>query len=185
MAAEVARILEAPLDIIVVRKLGIPYQPEVAMGAVGERGIRIVDWPLVSMAGVSAAQVEEAIERETLEVRRRSLHFRAGLAPLDLHGREVLIVDDGIATGSTALAAVSVARELGANSVTIAAPVAPAEVVTRLRSEADEVVVLETPELFRSVGQAYIDFDQVEDSAINAILRSRRGPPDRAEARAV
>jgi putative phosphoribosyl transferase len=171
VANEVAKALGAPLDVIVVRKLGIPYQPEVAMGAVGEQDVRLVDWEVVSLAGVTAAEVREAVERETDEVRRRARLFRGGRPPLDIEGRTVIVVDDGIATGSTIGAAVRVARVLGAARVVVAAPVAPPEVPMRLRQTVDEVVVLETPHQFRSVGEAYVDFDQVPDGMVAAVLR--------------
>jgi len=177
VAAQVARVLEAPLDVIVVRKLGIPYQPEVAMGAIGERDVRLVDWDIVSLAGVSASEVREVIERERGEVRRRARWFRDGRAPLDLEDRTVIVVDDGIATGSTIAAAVRVARSLGAESIVVAAPVAPADVVERLRRLADDVVVLETPEVFAAVGQAYAVFDQVSDDEVaRTLLESRERP---------
>ena len=178
VANEVAKALGAPLDVIVVRKLGIPYQPEVAMGAVGEQDVRLVDWEIVSLAGVTAAEVRDAVERETEEVRRRARLFRGGRPPLDLEGRTVVVVDDGIATGSTIGVAVRVARVLGAARVVVAAPVAAPDVTVRLRQTADEVVVLETPHSFRSVGEAYLDFDQVPDGVVAAILgNSATGPP--------
>ncbi len=178
VANEVAKALGAPLDVIVVRKLGIPYQPEVAMGAVGEQDVRLVDWEIVSLAGVTAAEVRDAVERETDEVRRRARLFRGGRPPLDLDGRTVVVVDDGIATGSTIGVAVRVARVLGAARVVVAAPVAAPDVTVRLGQTADEVVVLETPHSFRSVGEAYLDFDQVPDGVVAAILgNSATGPP--------
>ena len=178
VANEVAKALGAPLDVIVVRKLGIPYQPEVAMGAVGEQDVRLVDWEIVSLAGVTAAEVRDAVERETEEVRRRARLFRAGSPPLDLEGRTVVVVDDGIATGSTIGVAVRVARVLGAARVVVAAPVAAPDVTSRLRQTADEVVVLESPHSFRSVGEAYLDFDQVPDGVVAAILgNSATGRP--------
>lgn len=172
VANEVAKALGAPLDVIVVRKLGIPYQPEVAMGAVGEQDVRLVEWGVVSLAGVSATEVREAVERETDEVRRRARLFRGERPPLDIEGRTVIVVDDGIATGATIGAAVRVARVLGAARVVVAAPVAPPEVTMRLRHTADEVVVLETPHPFRSVGEAYVDFQQVPERVVATILRS-------------
>jgi putative phosphoribosyl transferase len=172
VANEVAKALGAPLDVIVVRKLGIPYQPEVAMGAVGEQDVRLVDWEIVSLAGVTAAEVRDVVERETEEVRRRARLFRGGGPPLDLEGRTVVVVDDGIATGSTIGVAVRVARVLGAAHVVVAAPVAAPDVTVRLRQTADEVVVLETPRSFRSVGEAYLNFDQVPDGVVAAILRN-------------
>jgi putative phosphoribosyl transferase len=173
VAWEVAQILEAPLDVIVVRKLGVPGRPEYAMGAVGENEVRLIDWNVVSRAGVTMTQLRTVVEGEEREVRDRADKFRGGL-PLDLAGRTVVIADDGIATGSTVTAAVKVARELGAGSVVVAAPVAPAEVVRSLRHEADEVVVLETPEPFYAVGQAYVSFEPTTDADVATILALSR-----------
>jgi putative phosphoribosyl transferase len=185
VAAAVASALGAQLDVIVVRKLGLPGRPEIAMGAIGEGDVRYVDWRVVYEAGVTAAQLADVIKRERTEVSRRAKRLRAGRRRLDISGRTVIIVDDGIATGSTAMAAVKVARELGALQVIIAAPVAPAETVDSLRSVADRVIVLETPDPFYAVAQGYLVFDQVRDADVMAILqehRSRGRPPLRRPA---
>ena len=170
VAAEVAKALDAPLDIIVVRKLGLPGHSEYAMGAIGEGDVRYVDWHVVSEFRVSAAQLSRVVERELAELERRSERYRANRARIDVAGRTVIIVDDGIATGSTVLAAVRVARALGAQSVVVATPVAPADTVARLRRVADEVVVLETPSPFYAVGQAYVDFGQIGDDEVAQIM---------------
>jgi putative phosphoribosyl transferase len=185
VAAAVASALGAQLDVIVVRKLGLPGRPEIAMGAIGEGDVRHVDWRVVYEAGVTAAQLADVIKRERAEVSRRARGLRAGRRRIDISGRVVIIVDDGIATGSTAMAAVKVARELGALQVIIAAPVAPAETVDSLRSVADRVIVLETPDPFYGVAQGYLDFHQVRDADMMAILqehRSRGRPPLRRPA---
>jgi putative phosphoribosyl transferase len=175
VASLVADELGAPLDVVVVRKLGVPYHPEYAMGAVGERGIRHIDWHVVSTAGVSASQLATAIEREQAEVEKRAVRFRRDRSPVDLSGRVVIIVDDGVATGSTVTAAIRVVRDLGAERVIVGVPAAPADTVARLRELADEVVVLETPEPFYAVGQAYVDFSQVDDREVVELLeRARR-----------
>ena len=170
VAALVAEALGAPLDVIVVRKLGVPGHREYAMGAVGENGVHHVDWGVVASAGVSPTRLARIIECERAEVESRVLQFRRGHAPIDVSGRVVIIVDDGIATGSTVLAAIRVARDMGASRVIVAAPVAPAETVDELGRVADEVVVLETPDPFFAVGQAYLDFHQVSDAAVLEIL---------------
>jgi predicted phosphoribosyltransferase len=170
VANEVARALGAPLDVLVVRKLGIPFQPEFAMGAIGEGDVQFIDWEVVTSAGLRPGAVAQVVELESVEVKRRADLFRAGAAALDLSGRAVVIVDDGIATGSTVTAAVRVARELGAEHVVVATPVAPMEVSGRLRRVADDVVVLETPQNFYAVGQAYHDFAQTEDDEVVRIL---------------
>lgn len=170
VAAEVARVLRAPLDVIVVRKVGVPRQPEVAMGAVGEGGTRVVDERTMRMAGASDddfARVE-AGERTTLDARVAKL--RAGRPPLDLAGRTAVLVDDGIATGATARAAAQVAHQLGAAKVVIAAPVAPPDAIAALRDVADQVVVALVPDGFWAVGQYYDDFRQTEDAEVESLL---------------
>lgn len=169
VAAEVARALGVPLDVIVVRKLGLPFQPEVAMGAIGEEGVRIVDDELIRRARVSEAafQAVESQERETLD--DRVARFRRIRPRVDLSGRTAIIVDDGIATGSTAAAACRVARSRGAARVVVAAPVGSPDAVRRL-SEADEVVCLLEPPEFGAVGAYYRDFSPTTDAEVEAIL---------------
>lgn len=171
VARAVARELAAPLDVIVVRKLGLPHQPELAMGAIGEGDVAFIDWGVVSAAAVTGAQLSKVIQREREVLARRARLFRGDREPMDLSGRVVVIVDDGMATGSTAKAAVRVTRALGASRVIVAAPVAPADTVDDLRSVSDAVVVLETPEPFYAIGQFYDDFSQTSDSEVVAALR--------------
>lgn len=170
VAAGVAEGLSAPLDVIVVRKLGVPGHREYAMGAVGEKGARYVDWGVVSSAGVSGAQLARTVECERAEVESRTLRFRGGRPPIDISDKSVVIVDDGVATGSTMTAAIRVARDMGAGKVIVAVPVAPADTIDRLSRLADEVVVLETPGSFLAVGQWYVDFTQVSDDEVVEIL---------------
>ncbi|HEX6301334.1 MAG TPA: phosphoribosyltransferase family protein [Acidimicrobiia bacterium] len=174
VAAEVARILDAPLDVIVVRKLGVPCHPEYAMGAIGEGGVRFVDWRVVAEAGVTATQLARVIDQESLELRRRAARFRIAQARIDISGRVVVIVDDGIATGSTATAAIRVARDLGAKLVIVAAPVAPQDTIEVLQRIADAVVVLETPPSLHAVGQVYVDFVATSDEEVMSILSRNR-----------
>jgi putative phosphoribosyl transferase len=172
VAAEVAAALGAPLDVIVVRKLGIPYQPEVAMGAIGEGGVRVLDDTLVARAGVSTAEVDAVEQRERATLESRVQRFRSGHEPLDLSGRTAIIVDDGIATGATATAAVQVARQLGAVRVVVAAPVGGSDAANRV--SADEVVCLLQPPGFQAVGSYYRDFQQTSDDEVAALLAAAR-----------
>ncbi len=171
VAAEVARALAAPLDVILVRKLGVPFQPELAMGAVGEGGVLVLNESVVRRAQVSAAELAE-IEREArTEIDRRARRFRPGRDRVSLAGRTALLVDDGVATGATARAACRVARELGASRVVLAAPVCALDAEASLRDEVDELVCLATPERFFGVGYFYDDFHQVSDEEVAELLR--------------
>jgi len=171
VAFQVARELHAPLDVIVVRKLGVPYQPELAMGAVGEGGVVIRNEEVIRMASVGTEDFAKAKEREGDEVTSRSMRFREGRSPISLKSRLALIVDDGIATGSTALAACDVARALGAEKVILAVPVGSREAVSTLKAKADEVICLDIPDDFFAVGQWYEDFSPVSDEEVIELLR--------------
>jgi putative phosphoribosyl transferase len=181
VAAEVAAALGAPLDVIVVRKLGVPFQPELAMGAIGEDGARVLNDEVVRLARISANQLATVEKRERRELERRVRRFRAATPRVDVRGRTALVVDDGIATGSTARAACRVARAHGAAKVILAAPVAPPDVTRRFEGDVDEIVVCATPEPFSGVGQFYDDFSQVSDEEVVDILaaaaRSHAMPP--------
>lgn len=170
VALEVAETLDAPLDVIVVRKLGVPFQPELAMGAIGEGGVRILNDEVIRPAGVSQTDLAAVEARERVELERRAQRFRGGRARLPLAGRTVVIVDDGVATGSTARAACQVARAQGAARVVVAVPVAPRGWTERLGGDADESVCLDTPEPFIAIGQFYADFDQTSDEEVVACL---------------
>src|SRR5256885_12795361 len=146
VAYEVAKALGAPLDILVVRKLGVPFQPELGMGAVGEDGVRVLNADVLRQAGVTEAQLAQVEARERAEVEERATRLRGGRPAIPLQGRTVVIVDDGLATGGTARAAVRVAQERGAARVILAVPVAPPETVAALRRDADDVVAAGTPE---------------------------------------
>lgn len=174
VAAEVATALGAPLDVIVVRKLGIPYQPEVAMGAIGEGGVRVLDEVLVARAGVSSGDVDAVERRERATLESRVDRFRGGREQLNLTGRTAIIVDDGIATGATASAAAHVARHLGAARVVVAAPVGGPDAVQRVEG-ADEVVCLLQPPGFQAVGSYYRDFGQTSEDEVAALLAAARG----------
>jgi putative phosphoribosyl transferase len=170
VAAEVARTLEAPLDVLVVRKLGCPWQPELAVGAIGEGGTRIVEDRILAEVGLDAAELERLTARETQELERRLRRFRGDRPPLDLRGRTVIVVDDGIATGATARAGLEVARRRGAATVVLAVPVAPPTTVRELGKVADEVVCLHQPAAFWAVGQFYADFSQTPDEEVARLL---------------
>lgn len=167
---EVARALAAPLDVLVVRKLGVPYRPELAMGAIGEGGTRYVDDPLRRRLGVSTDQLAEVERREAEEVTRRARHYRGGRQPVATEGRTAVIVDDGLATGSTARAACQVVRQRGADRIVLAVPVAPAGWTTPLESVADELVCPATPRWLQAVGQWYDDFTATTDDEVVACL---------------
>ena len=174
VAAEVARALGAPLDIILVRKLGVPAQPELGMGAIGESDARVINPDVVRYAQVSEAQLAEVERRERAELQRRAQRFRGGAAREPLAGRIAVIVDDGIATGSTARAACQVARAMGAASVLLAVPVAPPGADVGMRGDADEVICLEMPGRFLAIGEWYEDFAQTSDEEVVALLRAAR-----------
>jgi len=170
VAYEVAKALGAPLDILVVRKLGVPFQPELGMGAVGEDGVRVLNADVLRQAGVTEAQLAQVEARERAEVEERAARLRGGRPAIPLQGRTAVIVDDGLATGGTARAAVRVARERGAARVILAVPVAPPETVAALRRDADDVVAVETPEPFFAIGGWYSDFSPTSDDEVIELL---------------
>jgi putative phosphoribosyl transferase len=178
VAMVVARVLGVALDVIVVRKLGIPFQPEVAMGAIGEGGVRVVDDRVVRQAGVTVDQLAtvEAHEHEVLD--ERSRRFRAVHPMVSLAHKVVIVVDDGVATGSTARAACAVARAHAAQRVVLAVPVAPEDWAERLGTAADRYVAVATPRRFRAVGCHYRDFAPTTDDEVVGCLRTARRAND-------
>lgn len=170
VAFEVAQTLKCPLDIIIVRKLGVPSQPELAMGAIGEDDVRIIDSYITSLYRITDAELIAIEEKERTELMRRIQCFRGDLPRLSLKGKTVIIIDDGIATGSTARAACSIARAQGATHIVLAIPVAPPSTIAELRQDADEVVCLYTPESFLSIGLWYADFSQTSDNEVITLL---------------
>ena len=174
VAFEVAEHLGAPLDVIVVRKLGLPMQPEMAMGAIGENGVRFIDQRLVAAAGVRPQQLAavEAAEREELD--RRVRRYRGDRPGVSLQAKIALVVDDGIATGSTARAAATVARIAGASAVVVAAPVGPRDVADRLGDAVDSVVLVMQPDPFVAIGGFYDDFTQTTDEEVRTLLEANR-----------
>ena len=178
VAFEVARALDAPLDVIVVRKLGVPFQPELGMGAIGEDGVRIINRDVVRLAQVSAHELAAVEARERIELERRARRFRGDRPRVPLAGRTAIIIDDGIATGSTARAACQVARAQGAARVILGVPVAPTHAAADLRPAADDVICLETPEAFLAIGRFYAEFSQTSDEEVLALLeRAAARPP--------
>jgi putative phosphoribosyl transferase len=171
---EVAKELGCPLDVVISRKVGAPAQPELAVGAVAEDGVVFVDEEIAGLVGVSRDYVERRAREELLEVRRRAEEYRGGREMPDLSGKTVILVDDGLATGLTMMAAVHMARNKGAEKVVVAVPVSPPETVAKLRRHADEVICLETPTNFYAIGQFYERFDQLTDEETNSILRKSR-----------
>lgn len=177
VAAEVARVLDAPMDVVVVRKLGVPGRRELALGAIGEQGALVVNERIVRAIGIGQRDIDAIERRERAELERRVQMYRGARPPVDVAGRTVIVVDDGVATGSTALAACQVVRVRGADRVVFAAPVGPAEIDRIFADDAGEVVCLHTPYHFQAVGQFYDDFTPVTDDEVVALLRSYQGGP--------
>ena len=168
VAAVVAERLGAPLDVLVVRKLGLPEAPEVAFGALGPGGVKVLNEMVADR--LDPGDVDEVVDRESAELHRRERRYRAGRSTLDLTGRTAVIVDDGLATGATARAAVAVARQLGASQVVVAVPVGSPEAYAALANEADEVVCPERPADFGAVSRFYQDFHEVSDDEVTSTL---------------
>ncbi len=183
VAYRVAEALQAPLDVIVVRKLGVPFQPELAMGAIGEDGVRVLEGEVVAAAGVTEAEIRSVEARERAELERRAERYREGRGRVPLPGRTAVVVDDGMATGSTARAACLVARAHGATEIVMAVPVASGHAIHALGTVADDVVALEVPEPFYAVGQWYLRFDQTSDEDVVALLQRAQQRFGRAPAR--
>jgi putative phosphoribosyl transferase len=189
VAAEIAERLGAPLGIVVVRKIGCPWHPELGIGAIAEGDIRVLNQVLVDELRVSRQELADVTAREQEELARRVRQYRADRPPVPLAGRVAILVDDGLATGYTARAAVEALRRQGARRVILAVPVAPGERVNAMQDVADEVVVLATPPLLFAIGEVYEDFSQTSDDEVVEILeraaRSRSATGSRrARARA-
>ncbi|AEF35752.1 phosphoribosyltransferase [Mycolicibacter sinensis] len=166
---EVAAALNAPLDVFLVRKLGVPQQPELAMGALAGGQVVMNDQVLSSL-GIGGAEVQSVIDRESAELRRREHAYRGGRPPADLHGRVVILVDDGIATGASVLAAVRAVQSAEPARTVVAVPVGPLSACRKIAQEADDVVCATMPDSFDAVGQAYLDFRQVSDDEVRDLL---------------
>lgn len=167
---EVAAVIDAPLDIVITRKMGAPGNPELAVGAVTEEGEMILDDELVRTLSVSSDYLKREAARQVEEIRARKKKYRDGRPYPSLKGKTVVIVDDGIATGSTIRAAAESVKKRGAATIIIAAPVAPPETVSELSKVVDRVVCLSTPDYFEAIGEFYQEFEQVEDDVVKEIL---------------
>jgi predicted phosphoribosyltransferase len=183
VAAEVATALGTPLDVLVVRKIGCPWHPELGVGAIGEDGVRILNDALIAELRLSRQELEAVTAREQLELERRVRRYRAGRSPADLRGRTVIVIDDGIATGFTARAAVTVARRRGAARVVLAVPVGSTSAIHELGELADDIVCQHISDAFWAIGQFYADFTQTSDDEVAACLAeaataAERPPPD-------
>jgi predicted phosphoribosyltransferase/dienelactone hydrolase len=175
VADEVALALHAPLDVWLVRKIGMPIQPEIGMGALAEGAALVLDDQTVRWSGVTPDELRSIVHKRAAEIRRRAQLYRGDTAPPDVHGKTVILVDDGIATGGTLRAAIRGARKRGAPWVVVAAPVAASDAAVALRKEADEVICLSTPQHLMSVGAWYQDFHQLDESEVlEALAEARR-----------
>ncbi|HUI49778.1 MAG TPA: phosphoribosyltransferase family protein [Acidimicrobiia bacterium] len=175
VAFEIAKALGAPLDVIVVRKLGVPVQPELALGAVGEGGVRVLNPRVVRATGVTESDIDAAQRKAEAELERRVRRFRGARTRVPIAGRTAVIVDDGIATGSTVRAACRIARAQDARRVVVATPVAPPDTVASLEGDADAVIALYTPEQFFAIGEFYADFRQTSDDEVVRLLIASTG----------
>jgi len=182
VAAEIARALDAPLDLVIVRKIGVPFQPELAMGAVvdGETPIIVRNEDVINLSGVGESEFQAVCRDELAEIIRRRQRYLGGRQPVGLAGRTAIVIDDGIATGATVRAALRATRLRKPRQLVLATPVAPTDTLRELRSEADEVICLEQHDFFGSIGAYYADFRQVGDDEVIALLAASK--PVRQEA---
>ncbi|MCB2223241.1 MAG: phosphoribosyltransferase [Actinobacteria bacterium] len=181
VAAGVARALQAPLDVVVVRKLGAPGNPELGIGAVAESGVTVLNEDLIRRLGVSRRHLDEVIRREHAELDRRRTAYRGDAPPVPLEGRDAVVVDDGLATGYTARAAVDSARRRGAGRVILAVPVGAADTAAEMRGLVDDLVCVEAPTMLLGVGASYRDFRQTTDDEVLAALAAALPAPEEVE----
>lgn len=168
---EIAKKLNAPLDIIVARKIGAPLQPELGIGAIAPNNIKILNTDLINQLGIRQDEIEKVIRNETIEMERRIALYRKGLPSLDLQGKTVIVVDDGLATGVSTRAAILSIKTMNPNKIILAVPVGPPDTVARFRKEVDELVCLKEPQDFYAVGAHYDDFEQISDEEVIDLLR--------------
>ena len=171
---EIARALSIPLDVFIVRKLGAPGYEELAMGAIASGGLRVLNEEVVRRLGISDQQIEAASEREEREIQRRELEYRGNASAVDVNGRKVIVVDDGLATGATMRAAVQALYLAGASRIIVAVPVGSVDSVERIAHEADDVICPLQPEDFEAVGQFYEHFSQTSDDEVRELLAESR-----------
>ncbi len=170
VAFEVARALHAPLDLFLVRKLGVPGHEELAMGAIATGGVRVLNEEVTSRIHIPSSSIDEVAQREEQELKRRERLYRGDRVSPDVRGRTVILIDDGLATGSTMRAAATALRKMQPSKIIVAVPVAAAETCADLRSEVDEVICSATPEPFMAVGAWYSDFEQTSDEEVRELL---------------
>ena len=170
VAFEVATRLGVPLDIFVMRKLGVPGHEELAFGAIASGGVRVLNRETIEVLGLTGLDIERVTKKEKVELERREIAYRAGRPPLEVSGLIVILIDDGIATGSSMRAAIQALRQRNPAVLVVATPLAPRASCDRLRDEVDELVCLETPEPFYGVGQFYDDFSEVSDEEVTDLL---------------
>ena len=182
---EISKALNLPLDVIIPHKIGAPDNPELAIGAMTEDGTIILDETLVAYIGVPKSYVKEESERQKHEIERRLKMYRQNEPYPNFEGRDVIIVDDGIATGSTMKAALSSVKNRGAKTVTVAVPVGPPSTIKELRRQADRVVCPYTPEYFQAIGQFYTDFNQTTDEEVIKLLKQNKQRNSKKAARVV
>ena len=171
VAFEVAKALKAPLDVYVVRKLGVPGHEELAMGAIASGDVRVLNKPVVEDLRISEAAIETETRKEQEELKRRELLYRGKRPPLDVSNRTVVLVDDGIATGSTIKAAIAALKKQKAGRIVVAVPVAPASTIDELKTEVDEVICVSTPEFFHAISLWYDEFPQTSDEEVRELLK--------------
>jgi putative phosphoribosyl transferase len=176
VAFEVAKALNAQLDIFLSRKLGVPGQEELAFGAIASGGVRVLDREIIEAVGISEQDIEQITEKVKKELERRERVYRGGRPPLKLEGRTVLLVDDGIATGSSMRAAIHALRQMKPARIVIGVPVAPLSTCHRLKAEVDEFICVHMPEFFYAIGQFYTDFSQVADEEVTDLLHRATRP---------
>src|SRR5262249_41716115 len=167
---EVAKALEVPLDVLILRKLGVPGHEELAFGAIALGGTRVLDHHILRSLGISQSEVEAISARERAELLRREQTYRGNMPPLALAGKTVILIDDGVATGASLLAGICAVRALEPAKIIVAVPVAPPETFVRLADEADEIVCVRTPDPFGAVGQFYDDFSAIRDEEVIQLL---------------
>ncbi len=174
VAFEVAHALRAPLDVFIVRKLGVPGQDELAMGAIATGGVRVLNEDVVGALGLSAKVIDAVAAREEKELERRERIYRGARTPPEVRERTIILVDDGLATGSTMRAAVAALRKQGPARIVVAVPVAAPETCEEFKSEVDETVCAATPRMFNGVGRWYEDFSQTSDGEVHELLAQAR-----------
>ena len=174
VAAEVARALRAPLDVLIVRKLGAPGQEELAVGAIAEGGVRVMNQGLQRSLGLTDADMDRLAVHEEHELERRVQAYRCGHEPMEVRNKTVILVDDGVATGATMQAGLQALRAMGASEIVAAAPVGARDATAALADFADKVVVMETPDWFQAVGEWYEDFRQIPDDEVRSLLAQSR-----------